>query len=248
MTRSGDIPLDAPGSDVELMLGLDATVGAEASGTVERVCWPRAIVTGIAGFVLLWVVLPTPMCGRPKRVGRTEAVNNLRQIGLGVDEFYREYHRYPGEETIQEVHRRGAQDWQLGTKTSNDYFRQLLASGVMSGENVFHAKIKGAVKPDGIFTAAKALEKGECAFAYFPGARAGDSPDRPLAAVPVIPRTNRFDPKPFDGKAVVLFRDGSVRSLVINKQGNAVFKGATLLMDPANPAWDGREPVIAWPE
>jgi hypothetical protein len=63
----------------------------------------------------------------------------------------------------------------------------------------------------------------------------------------MISGTDRFDPKPFDGKAVILKLDNSVTSVPINKNGHVIVDGKNLF-DPANPIWKGKPPVIAWPE
>ena len=62
----------------------------------------------------------------------------------------------------------------------------------------------------------------------------------------MIPGTDRFDLKAFDGEAVMLKLDNSVTSLPIDKNGHVQINGGKL-MDPANPIWDGKPPVIAWP-
>ena len=72
-------------------------------------------------------------------------------------------------------------------------------------------------------------------------------PARPIAFVPVIPGTVRFDPKPFDGNAVFLRMDCSVTSLKIVKDGRACSGGIDIL-SPENPIWDGKAPDIRYPE
>ena len=73
------------------------------------------------------------------------------------------------------------------------------------------------------------------------------SPSRPLVVTPLIPGTDRFDPKPFDGKAVILKMDNSVTSIPIQKDGHVLLNGRNIL-DPGHPIWDGKPPVIVWPE
>jgi len=248
MSRPDDLSLDSQPPPVATVPLDDACDSPRDPKPKRSVVWPRAIVAGILGFVLLSFVIQQRNLGRGKYNGQTEAISNAWQIGLGLREFAEDHGSYPGVESIEIIRPQIGPDWNLGTKTSNDFFRQLLAARMVTAEGVFYAKVKGAKKPDNVITATEALKKGECAFAYFPGACPGDPPSRPLAATSLIPGTNRFDPQPFNGKAVVLLLDGSVTTLKINKQGNAVFYSSTLLLDPANPAWGGHPVVIAWPD
>lgn len=181
--------------------------------------------------------------------GQTEAVSNIRQLGLALFEFEAEYGSFPDPSTIARV--RGKTDLMLsmGTTTSNDYFRQLLEAGIASSETMFHTRLPGKpMKPDNIFSPGEALKKGECSFTYLLGARASDNPGRPLVVAPMIPGTDRFDPKAFEGKAIILTKDNRAMSLSIDKHGHAILQGGRNLMDPSNPIWDGHPPTIAWPE
>ncbi len=179
--------------------------------------------------------------------GQTEVVNNARQIGLALFEFSMEYGQFPDKTTIALVRAKNPTDLPLGTKTSNDFFRQLIASGVAPSEQPFFAKVKGIIKPDNIMTAGEALKKGECGFTYLSGLSAVGNPSRPLVVTPLIPGTDRFDPKPFKGKAVILRMDNSITSFSIREDGHVWANGMNVL-DPHHPIWEGKPPVIAWPE
>ena len=74
-----------------------------------------------------------------------------------------------------------------------------------------------------------------------------DDPATHIALTPLIQGTTKFDPKPFDGKAVVLHIDNSVRIYDIHKDGHIYDKGIALL-SPANPIWNGKTPDIRYPE
>ena len=63
-----------------------------------------------------------------------------------------------------------------------------------------------------------------------------------------IGATTRFDPQPFDGKAVILWTDTSVRSLPIDRGSGQVMLDGKNLLDPSHPVWGGQPPVIALPE
>jgi hypothetical protein len=114
-------------------------------------------------------------------------------------------------------------------------------------ESMFYCKTKGTHRPDELIDGTHALAKGECGFTYFLGATKGSYPGRPLAAAPMIPGTDRFDPKPFKGKAVILLMDNSVSSRIIDKDGHVIFQGSNL-MDPHHMIWEGHPPAIAWPD
>ena len=177
----------------------------------------------------------------------TEASNNARQVGLALFEFETEYGKFPDASTIAELRKEMGSTLPLGTTSSNDFFRQLIASGIAQSESMFYAKTSASHKPDGDFAGTKALEKGECGFTYFLGGETAGNPRRPLVVVPMIPGTDRFDSKPFEGKAVILKMDNSVSSYPIDKNGHVIVDGRNL-MDPHHPIWDGHAPVIAWPE
>ncbi len=174
-------------------------------------------------------------------------VTNLRQIGLALFEFENEYGKYPDATTIDAVRNKSGTDLSLGTGTSNDFFRQLIAVGMTQSESIFYARIRGSKKPDNVIDASHCLAKGEVGFAYVMGSTKDSNPSRPLAMAPIIPGTDRFDPKPFKGKAIVLRLDNSVTSLPIDKDGHVIIVGKNL-MDPHNLIWGNDPPLIAWPE
>ena len=166
---------------------------------------------------------------------------------MALFEFETEYGKFPDASTIDAVKKETGTILPFGTKTSNDFFRQLIGSGIAQSEPMFHARIKGANKPDGRMDAGNALAKGEVGFTYLAGLSSKGNPSRPLIVTPMIPGTDRFDPEPFNGKAVVLKMDNSVTSLPIQKDGHVLVNGKNLF-DPTNPIWDGKPPVIVWPD
>ncbi|HEX7261614.1 MAG TPA: hypothetical protein VF258_07335, partial [Luteolibacter sp.] len=136
-----------------------------------------------------------------KKADQTEAVNNARQIGIALFDFESEYGKFPDATTIAAVQKKTGSLLPLGTKSSNDFFRQLIASDLVQSEAMFYAKTAGSRKPDNIYTTGEALKKGECAFTYFLGAMTMDNPHRPLVVTPMIPGTDRFDPEPHKGES-----------------------------------------------
>lgn len=216
------------------------------------VWWKRSgfWLVGFFALLVLFIAGLTPpvIAGRGKNPTVTQAVNNARQIGMGLMAFEEKFGSMPDAETAVNLGLRVGTDWKLGTRSSNDFLRQLLASEVVSTEEFFYAKIPGVRKPDNVFSGARALEKGECAYAYFPGATPHSHPDRPLAAAPLVPGTDRFDPVPFEGRAVVLRADLSVTVLPIIVSSGRIKVMGVDFFDPMAPAWEGAPPVIAWPE
>ena len=226
-------------------------VDAPATLEVVRVSpkkWKWLTWVSISVMIIGVLVLFIPRMMRIRGTcGQTEVVNNARQIGLALFEFSLEYGKFPDETTISTVRKNYPTDLHLGAKTSNDFFRQLIVVKIAQSESLFYAKIKGITKPDNIMTAREALKKGECGFSYLSGLTVIGNLSRPLAVTPLIPGTDRFDPKPFKGKAVILRTDNSVSSMPIREDGYVWINGMNLL-DPHHPIWEGKPPVIAWPE
>jgi hypothetical protein len=207
------------------------------------------VVTGIASiFCLLFLVVEPPTFRRKReKADQTEAVANARQISLALFEFETDYGHFPDWNTIPAVKAASPTDLELGTVSSNDFLRQLLVAGIVRDEACFHAPIGGTRRGDGVISRGEALKKGECGFTYLPGATSVDNPARPILVTPMIPGTDRFDPRPFKGKAVILKVDNSVASLDIDKHGHAILEGRNL-MNPHHPVWRGKAPSIAWPD
>ena len=187
------------------------------------------------------------MIRQSKCRGQTEEVNNARQIGLALYEFEAKYGKFPDATTIAAVRSKSGSALPLGTKSSNDFFRQLMAGGIAQSEAMFYTKGQSTRKPDGLMDGSNALAKGECGFSYLLGLSSKGNPSRPIIVAPLIPGTDRFDPKPFKGKAVLLKMDNSVTSLPIDKNGHVIVVGKNLF-DPTNSIWDGKPPTIVWPE
>ncbi len=215
---------------------------------LSRRKWKWLWVAGVVSIVIVLAGLTAPLVARNRTIcDQTEEVSNARQIGLALFEFESQYGTYPDAATVTRVRSETNTTLNLGTSSSNDFFRQLLAANFTQSEKMFYAKGSSVHKPDDVIAGAKALEKGECGFTYFLGASKLNNLSRPLVAAPMIPGTDRFDPKPFKGKAVVLKMDNSVISLPIDKMGHLNYAGKNL-MDPSNPIWDGHAPIIAWPD
>lgn len=214
--------------------------------------WFKPVFYGciVASVLFVLAGLTAPMVLRSaKNEEQTEAVSNLRQIGLALFEFESEYGTYPDDKTRYLVNKKHpGHGFNLSGKSSNALFRQLFAAKLTQSEAMFYAKVKGTRKPDGDISLGKALSEGEVAFGYIAGLSSAGNPARPVAFCPIIPGTARFDPKPFDGRAVVLRIDNSVSSVVIDKHGHAIVGGMNIL-SPAHPIWGvGAKLDIRYPE
>jgi hypothetical protein len=195
--------------------------------------WRWIWVTGVIS-ILLSLLLSAPMVFRSRKASdQIKALSNARQIGSALFEFESEFGKYP--------------EASGASVTSNEVFRQLFTSNIRNNEKMFYAWVSGTKMPDENMAGAELLKKGECGFTYFMGAKATDNPSRPIVVTPMIPGTDRFDPKPFEGKAVILRLDNSVTSMTINKDGHVMLDGRNLL-DPGHPIWGGHAPAIAWPD
>jgi hypothetical protein len=140
----------------------------------------------------------------------------------------------------------------LGTKSSNDFIRQLIVAGYLDQEGPFWAKGPNTHKPDGDIAGAKMLEAGECGFSYV----VCESPknvlkDAPLVMTPLIPGKRQFDYKTakeyFGKKMIVLHCDNSISTHEIDKNGRVMIDGKDFF-DPSQPFWGGKTPRIVWPE
>ena len=226
------------------MSASDAPLRPLRSFELESPRWWRKSglpLIGIFVVIALLFGLNPPYPRHRKKVEQTEAVSNARQIGLALHEFAQEFGRFPDETTVEHVRSQYPTDMKLGIESSNAMFRQLLATGIARGEQMFYAKIAGSEVPDGDFKGGKALEKGECGFSYFSGLKLEGDPSRPVAVTPLIPGTDRFDYNRFDGKAIILRMDNSVSSLNIVKSTGRVKINGMNILDPAHPMWAGEK-------
>jgi len=198
-------------------------------------------------FALLIAIMVPLVLRNQKAATRIEALSNLRQIGQVLLEFESDYGTFPDASTLSRVQAQDTTGLIFGTKASNHYFRQLLAT-VTKSEKIFFADILARTfYPDDITEGSKALEKDECSFSYIPGLSSASPPGTPVVLTPLVAGTQKFDPKPFGRMATVLFVDGSVQALPVDKNGDVILNGMNLF-DPRQPFWRGKAPDIKHPE
>jgi type II secretory pathway pseudopilin PulG len=183
---------------------------------------------------LLAMLLPATMKSS-KASERTEALNNIRQLGTALFEFDRDYGSLPDDKTALDVIKKYPDTkMKLRGDFSNDYFRQLIANGLKT-EKPFWCKTSfSPKKPDDVFDPpAKALEAGEVGFSYVmrtqtDGQSSSGDPNRPVVIAPSYEgRTDwTFDPKPYHEKAIVLRLDNSATAMQVRTDNRYVTIGS----------------------
>ncbi|MGC4014238.1 MAG: type II secretion system protein [Luteolibacter sp.] len=181
-----------------------------------------AIIVALAG-------IATPMLLRQqKKAASTQALSNARQIGLALFDFDSDYSSFPDKTTADTVKENTGSSLSLQGSSSNDYFRQLIAAGIVTSEEIFYAKLPYTKKPDNVITGSNALSEGEVGFGYLMNDTTGFSTTgnsgRPIAAAPLLNASSdgTFDADPFDSKAILLRLDNSAVSYTINQNTKTV--------------------------
>ncbi|TAE75462.1 MAG: type II secretion system protein [Verrucomicrobia bacterium] len=212
-----------------------------------------AIIAALAGFAL-----PTIM-QKKKAADRAEAINNVRQIGIGLSDFDSEYGSFPDNNTAEDVKEATGTSLSFGGTFSNDYFRQLIAAGGKS-EKIFWCKTPYTPKkPDDVISPGKALDAGEVGFGYVmasqtDGQTSSGDPGRPLIVAPLYKAgTNwEFDPEPYGDKAIIFRLDQSAQAETIrtdNKYVNIGGNGRFLQTVGDNTPWGSDiNPILRAPQ
>ncbi|MCX6864622.1 MAG: hypothetical protein NTV46_00125, partial [Verrucomicrobia bacterium] len=95
----------------------------------------------LMALVILGLLKPVIIgSGRAGQGTRLEAIGNIKQIGLALCAFDQDYGQYPNAGTIDAVKKKTRSLLPLGTRTSNDYFRQLIAAECIDNEKSFFAR------------------------------------------------------------------------------------------------------------
>jgi hypothetical protein len=232
-----DIPAPPPGDEAE----------------DSRLKWKMIrVVGGVAiafSVYYLTIALPISRTQNRKHTARalSTARSNIRQVHMALFDFEDDYGTFPDASTIANVRFVTSTTIPLGSANSNELFRQLIATDTANDEKIFWARTESAPRQPNDILGADTLKKGECSFTYIAGLSSSSDPTAPVAMAPVIPGTQQFDPKPFNGKALVLSIDGSAKAEPIDKHGHVMIGGMNLF-DPRQPYWRGKKPEIKWPE
>jgi type II secretory pathway pseudopilin PulG len=202
--------------------------------------WLMLVVGILVVMALAGLTAPITVRSR-KKPDQTEAINNARQIGLALLEFETEYGTYPDEKTASVVLENTKTTLNLTDLSANSFFRQLIAADMAQAETMFYCKTAFSKKPDNRFdTPETALAPGEVGFGYLLNGKSAfktkDNPARPLLCAPLAydgksVSNHRFDPIPFDRRAVILRIDNSFTSLLIDpKTGEPTLKDGKSLL------------------
>ncbi|MGB1261016.1 MAG: hypothetical protein ACPG6P_13305 [Akkermansiaceae bacterium] len=184
-----------------------------------------------------------------KRGGQiTTATSNAKQVFYLLIDFDFNYGSFPNNETADANF-----DGKGKGEYSNDYFLQLLISGITRSEEIFYAKggSEPSEKPDGDIGSlniqdmttpnTRFLAKGECGFAYYKGLSTSNHPKTPVLMTPMYGDL-KFNPDVHKGKAIVLHVDGSVLPYkIINSHHTVDHRGKRLFHGGHDTVW-AKEP------
>lgn len=178
---------------------------------------------------------------------RTQAINNAKQIGLALLAFEDEYSTFPNDMTAKDfIENHPSYQQDLAGTSANAMLRQLILNSE-NGRSEDMFKLTDYDIPDGNIAPGEILKKGEISFAYISDQSSANNPSRAIILAPLIPGTKKFDPKPFDGRAIVIKIDNSAGIYKIHEDGTIHDKDGDIL-SPKHPFWNGKTPTIHYPE
>ena len=160
-----------------------------------------------------------------KKGDLAEATHNAKQMGLGFTQFDADIGGYPDDDSVDAVEALLGEPStaSLTGTNSNAYFRQLVIAGVVDSEDNFFSKTSYIkTKPDNVKTGAELLKAGEVGFGYIMKTQGSAVPVRagiPLCAAPLKEAASdgAMETDAYDGKAIVLMSDSSVKQFNIRK-------------------------------
>lgn len=189
-----------------------------------------------------------------KKGERVIAISNGRSLLRKLQEFHEDFGSFPDRETGRKLSEFAGHRLDLSGNTANDYFRQLIDSGIATSEEPFYAVTSYTRKPDNNMNGKDALKAGEVGFGYIMnGDRAigSDDPTWIIAVTPLLGSSTKgeFEADPLDGVAYVVHLDHSVTSHTIrNDRKVEIGNGRSLLDLGEGTIWGSRiTPVISPP-
>lgn len=217
------------------------------------------IVIGIVVLLMLAGLFAPVVLKSRKASDRTEAINNIRQIGAMLIEFDTEYGRFPDDGTALEVKKTTKTPFTLTGQYSNDYFRQMLAGGGGKSEKPFWCRTAQSPKrcDDDFSTPERAFAAGEVGYSYIMasptrGQSSEQEPGRPVVVAPSYQFQPdwTFDPEPYADKAVLLRLDNSATTMPIRESDRKVMinSGKTLGDTGEHTPWGAMTPCLRAPQ
>ena len=183
----------------------------------------------VIAIIAALAALSTPVVlKQQKKAAATEAVNNCKQQFILMFEWDQDNGEYPGGATTMSTG--------LAAGSSNEAFREFIIASKIDSEEIFYCKNGLATKPDQDLGAAptfvNAVAANECGFHYLLKAAATPHGTASASGVPLVVTPGiddaltggEFSINAFGGKAVVLFNDGSCKSINIT-QGTTAGQG-----------------------
>lgn len=183
-----------------------------------------AIIAALAG-IAVPVILK-----QQKKAALAQALSNAKEIGLALMNFDNDYGGFPDSTTVATVQSNTGTSLTLGTSSSNDFFRQLIATSYVDSDKIFYSKAAYTIKPSGNITGAACLSAGEVGFGYIMGSATAAISDSLNSSCPLVftplqlscAADGTADDTQYDSKAVVLCLDQSASSLTIRQSDKMV--------------------------
>lgn len=212
----------------------------------------------VVAIIVALAAVAGPNILRMKKKGDMAATTrSAGNLGTALMEFQLEFGSFPSDMTAETViNEKGDTQFklnQLKGTYANDYFRQLLANGYKS-EEPFYAKTTYTRKGDNQRSGAEGLAPGEVGYGYIMNGTESlpaDDPNLPMAVTPLFAASTKgeFDASIYDGKALMICVDGSVKQLSIRDDKKANL-GKRPLMDTGDKSFWGTDikPVIKPPQ
>lgn len=164
----------------------------------------------------------------------TKASLNVRQVGIALFNFDKEFGSYPDDQTRESLD----PDAVLSTAGgSNRYFSQLFAAGQIDQERPFYCKSSFTREPDNKRSSGKLLEAGEVGFSYVMESAGKGLNSSVNSAIPLVlaaasgRNDGTWNRTVYNHKAVVLGIDMSVINATVNDQGELLIRAGEKLMD-----------------
>jgi len=183
--------------------------------------------------------ISSPIILRQQKKGRlTVATNNARDIYFSIKDYADDTDGFSPKAADKKA-------------SANDVLRVMFEKGYARDESPFYVTgFDGFNSPDGDIEGKEALSTGENIFAYCAGTPIIEWADRPLLIAPLYRAedgTILADATLFDGKAIVLTADGTVKHLDINDLGEIIYLDENIL-DKNHRVWkDGDGKTISHP-